>query len=165
MGTGSRSVSDPLARDHRWALAGPWPRFLIDHNHPWVFGQTFRNIGYRTVASLELQLEGENDLEVIKFCGDKGLVWVTEDTDARRRGEYTALVHSLEVSAVFLRPPPARGWSSKMKFEVLAKNMRGLEDAFEKSAPRYFSCAERGPAREIASFGAGLSRRATRPQR
>ncbi len=165
MGNGPRSVVSPLDRDHEWALRERYPRFLIDHNLPWYFGQTFRNVGYRTVAARELDLDAADDLEVIEWCGNRKLVWVTEDIDTRRRGQYVALIQQLRVSAVFVRAPPAKGWPPEMTFEVLAKNMRGLQDAFSKNAPRYFRCGERGAARELTSFGAGISPRRATPSR
>lgn len=136
-----------------WALAQSWPRFLIDHNNPWVFGMAFRQAGYATAAAMELALHEQDDPDVIEFCGKNDLVWVTEDVDARRRGQYVALVRQYKVSAVILRPPSGKGWSVKMKFEVLARNIQTIEAALQKDRPRYFICTEKR-MREVSSFAA-----------
>jgi len=166
VGTEPGSLADPLGRGTDWALAEPWPRFLIDHNHPWIFGPVLRAVGYRATAAREVGLDASDDLDLIRFCGQRGLVWITEDSDTRRRGEYVALVRELGVSAVFLRPPRAKGWSIQMKFEVLARNLKGLDTAFVTRQPRYFVCTETRAAREVPTFSAALGtpRRAT-PQR
>lgn len=112
MGTDPGGIDSPIPGPD-WALGRPWPRFLIDQNHPPVFGPAFRIVGYNVVSARELALDREDDLELIRRCGEENLVWVTEDVDARRRGEYAALVQVAKVSAVFLRPPAAKGWSVK----------------------------------------------------
>jgi predicted nuclease of predicted toxin-antitoxin system len=137
-----------------WALGQPWPRFLIDHNNPWIFGPALRQVGYAVVGAFEVGLHEADDEEVIRFCGENGLVWVTEDVDARRRGQYVELVRKHKVSAIILRPPRGKGWSTKMKFEVIARNIQGLEQALTNRRPRYFICPERRPPREVPSFAA-----------
>jgi predicted nuclease of predicted toxin-antitoxin system len=138
-----------------WALQQPYPRFLIDHNNPWVFGAAFRIAGYAAVAAKELGLQDEDDPVVIEYCGRNSLVWITEDFDARRRGQYAALVRKHRVSAVLLRPPSGKGWPTKTKFEVIARNLRRIEAALVKSDPRYFICTEQR-IREVPTFSATL---------
>ena len=167
MGTEPRRLDEPLARGPDWALSEPWPRFLIDQNNPWLFAPAFRIVGYRAAAAVEVDLAVADDLDVIRFCGERRLVWVTEDIDSRRRGEYVALVRDLKVSAIFLRPPRAKGWPMRIKFEVLARNLRTLESALTTREPRYFVCTERRSAREVATFSTALGtpRRATPARR
>jgi predicted nuclease of predicted toxin-antitoxin system len=119
-----------------------------------VFGHAFRQAGYAAVAAKELGLENEDDPVVIEYCGQHDLVWVTEDFDARRRGQYVALVRQYGVSAMLLRPPPGKGWNVKMKFEVIARNIRTVEMALKSGRPRYYICTERRAAREVPSFAA-----------
>jgi hypothetical protein len=50
-----------------WALERPWPRFLIDHNNPSVFGAAFRLAGYSVVSARELGLHEEDDPVLIEY--------------------------------------------------------------------------------------------------
>jgi predicted nuclease of predicted toxin-antitoxin system len=119
-----------------------------------VFGEAFRLAGYAVVAARELGMDATDDLDIIPYCGDNRLIWVTEDLDARRRGQYVKLVRDHQVSAVLLRPPAGKGWSVKVKFEVIARNLRTLEQAYQAKDPRYYLCTESRRAREVPTFSA-----------
>jgi hypothetical protein len=93
VGTSARGVAD--------ALADAGVRFLLDENIPAAFAEALRLVGYNTVSNKEVNLKGAIDPAVIEFCGDKGLVWVTRDIEARKKGAYVGLVQERRVSAVF----------------------------------------------------------------
>jgi hypothetical protein len=92
---------------------------------------------------------------VIEFCGDRKVVWLTQDMDARKKAAYAGLVRDREVSAVFLAASRAKRWSTKEKFEVIVKHIRALEMKYERSTePRYFICRATGQPLEAPSFAA-----------
>jgi predicted nuclease of predicted toxin-antitoxin system len=125
---------------------------LLDENIPAAFAEAFRLVGYSVYSNEDVGLRSALDPQIIAFCGANSLVWVTKDLDARKKAAYATEVRRLGVSAVFLRPPRAKGWSSKELFEVLARNMRTLEVRFADRQPRYFVLRASGQPREVSSF-------------
>jgi predicted nuclease of predicted toxin-antitoxin system len=146
VGASARSVAD--------AVASTGVRFLLDENVPGAFAEALRLVGYNTVSNREVGLQGVDDSEVIEWCATSNAVWVTKDLDARKRAAYTASIKKLGVSAVFLRTPRAKRWSMKEQFEVLARQIRVLEDRFQDRRPRYFFLRATGQPREVTTFGA-----------
>lgn len=136
------------------SLVGTGIRFLFDENIPVAFAAALRLVGYDTYANEEVGLKSATDPTVIDFCAATHLVWVTNDLDARKKAAYVGQVKRLGVSAVFLKRPRAKGWSSKEQFEVLARNIRTLESRFRDREPRYFIIRAAGQPREIPSFAA-----------
>jgi predicted nuclease of predicted toxin-antitoxin system len=129
--------------------------FLFDENIPAAFTEALRLVGYNATSTQLAGLDKKDDPDVIAYCGDQRLVWVTKDLDARKKAAYAQLVREKQVSAVFLASPRAKGWSSKEQFEVIVKHLRPLEDRFRGSrGPRYFVCRAQGQPREATSFGA-----------
>ena len=130
-------------------------RFLLDENIPAAFAVALRQVGYNTLANSEVSLKGALDPEVIGYCGDNGLVWMTKDQDARKKAPYVTLVRDKEVSAVFLHPPQAKRWSMKEQFEVIVKHIRTLEMRYERAKePKFFVCRATGQPLEVTSFAA-----------
>lgn len=151
MGTGARGVAD--------ALADAGVRFLLDENIPAAFAEALRLIGYNTVSNKEVNLKGAIDPAVIEFCGDKGLVWVTRDVEARKKAAYVGLVQKRRVSAVFIHSPQAKRWTMKEQFEVIVKHLRTLEGRYDRASdPRFFICRAKGQPDEVSSFAARLGR-------
>jgi predicted nuclease of predicted toxin-antitoxin system len=147
MGTPTRGVED--------AVRATGVRFLFDENIPPVFAEALRLIGYNTVANKEVNLRGARDEAVIEYCGDKAMVWVTRDLDARKKAAYTSLVRSRRVSAVFIVTPRAKRWTMKEQFEVIVRHLRTLENRYgAASTPRYYHCRATGQPRETTSFAA-----------
>lgn len=147
MGTPTRGVED--------ALANGGVRFLLDENLPPGFAEALRLVGYNTVSNSEVNLRKADDREVIDFCGDRKVVWLTQDMDSRKKAAYAGLVRERGVSAVFLAPSPAKRWSTKEKFEVIVKHLRILEMMFDRSdRPRYFICRATGRPLEAPTFAA-----------
>lgn len=134
------------------ALAASGVRFLFDENFPPRFAEAFRLVGYNSAANEEVGLRSADDLEVIRYCGANGMVWVTKDIDARKRAAYAEEVRRLGVSAVHLVSPRAKGRTIKEQFELLARHMRWLEARYEERAPRYFHIRRRGEPREVGTF-------------
>lgn len=150
MGASARSVAA--------ALASSGVRFLLDENIPPDFAAAFRLVGYNTVANVEVDLTSAHDPEVIDFCAAKGTIWVTKDLDSRKRAAYASRVRDLNVSAVFLSTPRAKRWSLKEQFEVIARQIRTLEDRFGDRQPRYFFLRATGQPREVSTFAARRGR-------
>jgi predicted nuclease of predicted toxin-antitoxin system len=147
VGTPTRGVEE--------ALADPGVRFLLDENIPAAFAAALRLVGYNAVANSEVSLKGAKDTEVIEFCGDNGLVWVTKDQDARKKAPYVTLVRDRRVSATFVHHPRAKRWSMKEQFEVIVKHIRTLEMRYERAkAPKFFVCRGTGQPLEVTSFAA-----------
>jgi predicted nuclease of predicted toxin-antitoxin system len=151
VGAADRSVEDALTDDG--------VRFLLDENVPAAFAAALRLVGYNAVANSEVNLRGAPDPEVIEFCGEKRLVWVTKDQDARKRASYVTLVRDRRISAVFIHHPQAKRWTMKEQFEVLVKHLRSLELRYGRSStPRHFVCRATGQPQEVSSFGARTGR-------
>ena len=146
MGASTGSVTD--------ALATAGVRFLLDENVPTAFAEALRLVGYATVSNREVGLGGADDPDVIDYCALRDLVWVTKDMDSRKKAAYAKRVADGGVSAVFLAPPRAKGWSMKEQFEVLVRHLRTLETRFGGRRPRYYVCRATGHAREATSFAA-----------
>jgi predicted nuclease of predicted toxin-antitoxin system len=147
MGTATRGVED--------AVADAGVRFLLDENVPPSFAEALRLVGYNTVSNKEVNLKGALDPVVIEFCGDKRMVWLTKDMDARKRAAYAGLVRDRRVSAVFLASPRAKRWTMKQQFEVIVKHLRILEGRYDRSTdPRYFICRATGQPLEASTFAA-----------
>jgi len=145
MGTAPRSVED--------ALADAGVRFLLDENIPTAFAAALRLVEYNVVSNKEVNLVGKPDPEVITFCADKRVVWMTRDQDARKKVAYAGLVRDKAVSAVFLAHAQAKHSTMKEQFEVIVKHMRGLEDRYDRAkGPRYFVCRARGLPIEVKHF-------------
>jgi predicted nuclease of predicted toxin-antitoxin system len=128
--------------------------FLFDENIPPPFAKALQLAGYRVMSVEELGLRGLDDAELIEYCGDHDLVWVTNDLDARKRAAYGEQIQRHRVSATFLAPPRAKHWSSKEQFEVLARNIRTLEIRYRDRKPRYFLIRIAGQPRELPIFAA-----------
>ena len=129
--------------------------FLFDENIPPKFAEALRLVGYQTVSNADANLLGAADEAVIDYCAHQNVVWVTKDLDCRKKAAYAARVRDGRVSAVFLAPPRAKGWSSKEQFEVLVRHLRTIEGRYSNSrSPRYFLCRSRGQPRELTSFAA-----------
>ena len=129
--------------------------FLFDENIPPAFADALQLVGCKVISTRAAGLDGKDDPDLIVYCGDQRLVWVTKDMDARKKATYAGLVRTHQVSAVFLSPPRARGWSVKEQFEVIIKHLRSLEGRYEGARkPRYFVCRATGQAREAMSFAA-----------
>jgi predicted nuclease of predicted toxin-antitoxin system len=136
------------------SLSGSGIRFLFDENIPAVFATALRLVGYQAYSNEDVGLRSALDPQVIEFCAVNHLVWVTNDLDARKKAGYAAQVRNLGVSAVFLKSPRAKGWSSKEQFEVLARNLRTLETRYQDHEPRFFLLRAAGQPREVSSFAA-----------
>jgi predicted nuclease of predicted toxin-antitoxin system len=129
--------------------------FLFDENIPAAFTEALQRVGYNVTSTQQAGLDGKDDPDVIAYCGDTRLVWVTKDLDARKKAAYAQLVREKRVSAVFLAPPRAKGWSSKEQFEVIVKHLRPLEDRYRRCrGPRFYVCRAKGQPREVTSFSA-----------
>jgi predicted nuclease of predicted toxin-antitoxin system len=140
-------------------LAAPGVRFLLDENIPPAFAEALRLVGYSVVSNREVGLRGADDLEVIDYCGQKRLVWVTNDLDARKKAAYAKRVSDARVSAVFLASSRAKRWSVKEQFEVIVKHLRTLESRYDAKTPRYFMCRATGQPLEASSFAARPGRK------
>lgn len=144
MGAAAGGVAD--------ALAATGVRFLFDENIPPAFAEALRIVGYNAVSNREVGLKGADDPVVIDFCAANNAVWVTKDLDARKRAAYTTLVRDSNVSAAFLQTPRAKRWSMKEQFEVIARQIRTLEDRYGDRQPRYFFLRAAGQPREVGTF-------------
>lgn len=140
------------------ALAAPGVRFLFDENIPPAFAEALRSVGYNAVSNREVGLQGADDPVVIDFCASNNAVWITKDLDARKRAAYMAQVRDLGVSAAFLQTPRAKRWSMKEQFEVIARQIRTLEDRYGHRQPRYFFLRAAGQPREVSAFAARAGR-------
>ena len=127
-------------------------RFLLDENVPGAFAKALRLVGYNIFANVDVGLKGALDPEVIDYCGRHRLVWVTKDLDARKRAAYAEQVRRLDVSASFLATPRAKRWSMKEQFEVIARQIRTLEDRYDDRWPRYFFLRAAGQPKEVPRF-------------
>jgi predicted nuclease of predicted toxin-antitoxin system len=146
VGAPARGVAD--------ALGTSGVRFLFDENVPPAFAEALRLVGYSAVSNREVGLRGADDPVVIDYCANNNAVWVTKDLDARKRAAYTTQVRDLGVSATFLQTPRAKRWSMKEQFEVIARQIRTLEDRYGDRQPRYFFLRATGQPREVGTFGA-----------
>jgi predicted nuclease of predicted toxin-antitoxin system len=146
VGASARGVAD--------ALGATGIRFLFDENIPAAFAEALRLVGYNAVSNREVGLRGADDPVVIEYCANSDAIWVTRDLDARKRAAYTTQVRNLGVSASFLQTPRAKRWSMKEQFEVIARQIRTLEDRYADRQPRYFFLRAAGQPREVGTFGA-----------
>ena len=140
------------------ALGSSGVRFLFDENIPPAFAEALRLVGYHAVSNREVGLQGADDPAVIDFCADHSVVWMTKDLDARKRSAYAAQVRDRAVSAVFLKTPRARHWTMKVQFEVIARQIRTLEQQYASRHPRFFFLRATGQPREVATFAERLGR-------
>ncbi len=60
------------------ALAGAPPGFLLDENMPPGFAVALRAVGYAAISVHEV-LPGADDEDVLRYCADHDLAWVTQD--------------------------------------------------------------------------------------
>jgi len=151
VGTPAGGLADPFDADG--------VRFLIDENLAPGVARAFAQVAFNARSNVEVGLASSDDIDVIKFCGRFGSVWITQDIDARKRSAYKPLVDKLGVGAVFFRLPRAKGMSMKDRFALLARWMPWLEGRYEAKSPRYFLLGSRGEPRELAHFAEKSARR------
>lgn len=130
----------------------------VDENIPPAFAEAFRCVGDNAISNRDVGLKGAGDPEVIDFCADNEAVWVTKDLGARKLAAYTAQVRMQAVSVTFLRTPRAKHWSMKEQFEVIARQLRVLEQMYGSRRPRYFILRATGRPREVSTFAERIGR-------
>lgn len=124
---------------------------LLDENMPPTFAVALRAIGYAAVSVHEV-LKGADDEDVLRYCAEHNLAWVTQDVEIRKKSNYAGLIKKYGVSVIFLRPPKKHGWHPKVMFSVLARDLPAIEDSLTEIKPCYWVCRELQRAKRLRTF-------------
>jgi Domain of unknown function (DUF5615) len=118
---------------------------------PSRFAAALRAVGYAAVSVHEV-LKGADDEDVLRYCAEHKLAWVTQDIESRKKASYAGLINRHGVSVIFLRPPKKHGWQPKVMFSVLARDLPAIEDSLSEKKPCYWVCKEPQRAKRLRNL-------------